>query len=157
MSVLSFIILFFIFLFLFFLFCSCLVWPASPRCSTPQLVTSPQTHHHLHPSQLFNILAIIFVQSAEYPYYAVKGYIPFDALPTAAIVFTTISLVLLICIPRLQTSIIWLRNEWFILCCLIVVYCYALVYFIGATVQCHDEAPPSYGCPRQRNALVSLN
>lgn len=106
--------------------------------------------------QIFNILAIKFVQSAEYPYYAVKGYIPFDALPIAAIVFSAITLTLLICIPRLQTSIIWLRYEWFILCCLITVYCYALIYFIGATVQCHDEAPDNRGCPWQLSALVSL-
>lgn len=108
------------------------------------------THTH---TQLFNILAIIFVQSSEYPYYAVKGIIVYDALPVAGIVFSLISLLLLIFNQRLQTSTIWQRNEWFILCCLIIIYIYTLVHMIGATVQCYDEA---HRCPWQLYATVGF-
>lgn len=91
------------------------------------------------------------MQSSEYPYYAVKGIVVYDALPIAGIVFTLISLLLLICNRHLQTSIVWQRNEWFILCCLIIIYIYTLVHMIGATVQCYDEA---HRCPWQLYATV---
>jgi cell shape-determining protein MreD len=93
------------------------------------------------------------VQSSEYPYYAVKGIIVYDALPVAGIVFSLISLWLLIFNQRLQTSTIWQRNEWCILCCLIIVYIYTLVHMIGATLQCYAEA---HRCPWQLYATVGF-
>lgn len=104
--------------------------------------------------QIFNIFAIIFAQSAENPYYAVKSVIKFDSIVIAGACFSAITLAVVLIIDALRDSLKWLRNELLIQCVLIIVYIYGCVTMVPETLNCYRTL--DNGCPRQLTATVRI-
>lgn len=105
--------------------------------------------------QIFNILAVIFANVAENPYYASNRFIKFNSIAIAGACFSFITLVIVLVVAELRDSLKWIRNELLIQCVLIIVYVYGCVTMVWETLDCYHTL--NNGCPRQLTATVRNN
>lgn len=102
---------------------------------------------------IFNILAVIFANVAENPYYASNRFIKFNSIAIAGACFSFITLVIVLVVAELRDSLKWIRNELLIQCVLIIVYVYGCVTMVWETLDCYHTL--NNGCPRQLTATIS--